>query len=347
MGLSQNLLLEAARQVDEIPDGIADEDHLRLWWLDNSMSDLLEGVEREVLGIRKRAFDTLVYSSRKHSLVQQNTENQLPVFKARCTISELVKTLSLIIVGSVGRYEAEMTNSDVDLDIVFSCTDTAHTRDYIFQADTHLLTPLKTCLDTIKECELHMEHRVNYSYQRLTQRIRDGDYSHLCNLLLTGQAITNENIYNKEIQKIIAQLPWPTLQSGLLPELTLLLQKEVAALASEEQTFLKTRKLMYHIMTYLMQALALIFIQREPLKVARLNYWKICELLKRESEISHRKWRRLRKGVLTAMDMRNYDKTILADDEEEAIRHVARSYITARGLAAKRRVILGPKRLQI
>jgi len=342
MAQASDLLLNRAREIENIPAGIALLQQLEDWWAKESLRTLVGGIESEAIGLRQRSYNTLVYSCRKYSMVLKAVERLLGYFRANCTIEELFESLTFVIVGSLGRYEAEMKRSDIDADIVFCCSNDKRKTEYVHQAHTHLVDQVRQDLTShgVEGYYLDVQHAFNYSYEDLRRHVAREDYSHLYNLLLTGKPLTNSDRYQREVNAIISRMTPNGLYEGLLEVLRTLVAKDVQDLRKAERQPLDVIKLMYHVMTYLMQILAFLFIPDEPLKSARLNYWRICELLLGQPDVRRPQWRRLRRGVVSSMKMRDYDASFPSDEREKARQHILRAYSTAVRLSASRGFVI-------
>ena len=224
---------------------------------------------------------------------------------------ELKSSLILIIAGSLARFEAELSEGDIDSDAVFKCS---NKRDYGIYKDhlqKKIFEPMRLALEKAKG-KLGMETRLDLSgaffmtYKRLRGVTTESDFGQFATLLLSSRAITNEAKLQELLGKVVRGHGKSQLKRKLAKTLGVLLEKDKRTLEGGSRDPVEDKHCRYHLITYSLQALA-IGLARDietGINVARLNNWSICESLKNDI---HGKglWAKLRRGVVSSLFVRD------------------------------------------
>lgn len=280
-------------------DGI---DELEKFWHNSSLKILTDNLpEPEKEHLRRRAWEMVIYSCRKIKHAEKCANETLTRFVSRCTQSSLIKSLSLVLLGSTARLEAEI-DSDVDMDVLY--LEANHCKDIV---NDYFIVPFMKALRSSKYQEKPGDV-YGHSYQELEAEL-DNKYERIQNVLLGSLCIHNKIQFVKERQKIKASVSI----EELIDARENLVRKEELSIGFKERLGPKPKNF-YHAACYSMQILVLKLCRQKlcDIDTCLQPYWKIFEILKKPVEEAVGKapsfiYVDLRQGIIEAMKIRERD----------------------------------------
>ena len=276
-------------------DGI---DELEKFWFNDSLKILTENLaEYDREHLRRRAWEMLIHSCRKIDHAEKCTNNTFINFCEHCTLPSIAKSLSLILVGSVARFEAEI-DSDIDADI-FYCG-SSHCKSMV---NDYFIVPFKNNLRA--EFQENPGDIYAHSYEELKDEL-DRKYERIQNTLLGSLCIHNKAQFQEERKKIKDSFSL----NKLITAREDLVRKEEQSVTFKERLSPKPKNF-YHAACYCMQILVMKLCKKGSceIDVCLQPYWKIFETLKKPVQEYVKKtqpyiYLDIRNGVIEAMKIR-------------------------------------------